>query len=144
MFINICINILHLLMSGVKKLETSKLVNKTKSNCLTIYHALTSLPVYNIYLKSSKYRKGPRWFSKMIGLLSLIYIIIKFSQENSLEHFSFMAFIHCFLFPTWQESLVLCPASFCCGTRMLTCMISINTIRFKPFLCECVKVKQWR
>lgn len=71
----ICINILHLLMSGVKELETSKLVNKTKSNCLTIYHALTSLPVYNIYLKSSKYRKGPRWFSKMLGLLSLIYIL---------------------------------------------------------------------
>lgn len=127
-------------MSGVKKLETSKLVNKTKSNCLTIYHALTLIPVYNtcIYLKSSKYRKGPHLFSKMLGLH------IKFSQENCLEHFSFMAFIHCFLFPTWQESLVLCPASFCCGTRMLTCMISINTIRFKPFLCERIKVKQWR
>lgn len=60
MFINICINILYLLMFGVKEFEIFKLVNKIKLNCFIIYYVLILLLVYNIYLKSFKYRKGFR------------------------------------------------------------------------------------
>lgn len=47
-------------MSGVKKFEIFKLVNKIKLNCFIIYYVLILLLVYNIYLKSFKYRKGFR------------------------------------------------------------------------------------
>lgn len=62
-------------MSGVKKFEIFKLVNKIKLNCFIIYYVLILLLVYNIYLKSFKYRKGFYLFSKMLGLLFLIYIL---------------------------------------------------------------------